>query len=49
MVIQTQLFRRQLPSAMLSEVVQAFGLKNHTDNRWFSRETMKGTHTVEKM
>lgn len=49
MVIQTQLFRRQLPKSLMREVIGSFGLKDETDNRWFSRETMKGTHTVDKM
>jgi hypothetical protein len=33
----------------MKEVIQAFGLKDESDNRWFSRDTMKGTNTVEKM
>ena len=33
----------------MKEVVQAFGLSDVKDQRWFSRDTMKSTKTVEKM
>ena len=48
-IIQTQLFRRKLPQSIMLEVIQSFGLDTPKDTRWFSRETMKDTKTVEKM
>lgn len=48
-IIQNQLFRRCIPSSLLNEVVNSYGLRNVDDTRWFSRETMKETKTVEHM
>lgn len=48
-IIQTQLFRRKLPQSVMLEVIKSFGLDGPKDTRWFSRETMKDTKTVEQM
>ena len=49
MISQNQLFSKKITKELIQEVIEAFGLLNLNDKRWFSRETMKSTNTVEKM
>lgn len=49
MPIQKQLFKRKPTTEILLEILLAFELDSLHDTRWFSRETMAKSKTVEKM
>ena len=46
---QNQLFKRVIPKSVIKSVIEAFGLTNLNDIRWFSKTTMRTTKTVEKI
>lgn len=46
---QKQLLRRKPNEEILENIIKSFGLDHLGDERWFSKETMEKTNTVEKM